>query len=384
MKSINNPYSPGAGTPPPELAGREEIINHVNITLERIKHGKPAKSLILLGLRGVGKTVLLNQFEIMAEDGKCKTAFFEVDPFLSFPNQITPQLYRLLLQLNRIKKVGNDIQKAFRLLRGFASAFQVKYESIEFGVLDEKVTGDLIIDLTDLFVAIGESAKSRNTTAVILIDEIQYVTQNDLSAIIMALHKISQKQLPLVLLGAGLPQLAKLAGNAKSYAERLFDYKHIGRLDIQSAKAALVKPAKKESVLFQEDALIKIVEETECYPFFLQVWGLHAWEVAPTSPITLNHVKKATKIALETLDKGFFQIRFDRLTERQQEYARAMTKVGLQANSSAVANELGLTVKQAAPIRDEIIKKGMAYSPRRGYVSFTVPKFDDYINRRKK
>jgi cysteinyl-tRNA synthetase len=211
---------------------------------------------------------------------------------------------------------------------------------------------------------------------------VQYVTKNDLSALMMALHKISQRQLPLLLFGAGLPQLARLAGEAKSYAERLFDFLEIDRLDANSARVALAEPAKRESVVYEDDALDIILEETEGYPFFLQVWGSCAWEVAPSSPITAAHVKTATKRAVEALDKGFFKVRIDRLTDRQQQYARAMAELGPSpANSTAVAKVLGMTVKQAAPIRDEVIKKGVAYSPSRGLVSFTVPKFDEFMKR---
>jgi hypothetical protein len=199
----------------------------------------------------------------------------------------------------------------------------------------------------------------------------------------MSLHKISQRQLPLLFFGAGLPQLAKLAGEAKSYAERLFDYPEIDRLDEKSARAALVEPAKRESVAYEKAALDIILKETYGYPFFLQVWGSHIWEIAPSSPFTADHAKMATNRAISALDGGFFKVRLDRLTNRQQDYARAMAEIAPSpATSTTVAKVLGLTVKQAAPIRDELIKKGIAYSPRRGLVAFTVPKFDEFLKRR--
>ena len=382
MNPINNPYNPGAGVPPPELAGRENILNQAENTITRTKNGKPAKSLILLGLRGVGKTVLLNRIDLIAETIDCQTAIFEADPNRALPELLTQQLHRLLLKIDRRKRAGKEVQRAFGLLRGFASAFKVKFGEFEVGLLNGSTTGDLTIDLTDLFVAIGEAAKSRRTVAVIMIDELQYVSKNDLSALIMALHKISQRQLPLLFFGAGLPQLAQLAGEAKSYAERLFDYQEIDRLDTKSARIAIVRPAKRESVIYKNESLDIILKETDGYPFFLQVWGAHAWEVAPSSPIMPEHVKKATKHAIAALDKGFFKIRFDRLTDRQQKYARAMAELGpLPTSSTAVAKALGITIRQAAPIRDEVIKKGMAFSPRRGLVAFTVPKFDEFIKR---
>lgn len=382
MDSASNPYTPGAGTPPPELAGRESILKQAENAINRTKKGRAAKSFVMLGLRGVGKTVLLNRFDQMAEMAGCQTAVFEAERDRTLPELLTQPLHRLLLRLDRLKRAGNEIRKAIGLLRGFASAFRVKFEGVEFGISNEVATGDLTIDMTDLLVAIGEAANSRNTVAAIMIDEMQYVTKSDLSALIIALHKIAQRQLPLLVFGAGLPQLAKLVGEAKSYAERLFDYPEIGRLDEHSARSALIEPAKWESVSYEEEALNLILDETDGYPFFLQVWGFHAWEAAPSSPITARHAKEATKRAIEDLDTGFFKVRFDRLTERQQQYAHAMSELGPSpARSTAVAEVLGITVKQAAPIRDEVIKKGMAYSPKRGLVRFTVPKFGEFIKR---
>lgn len=382
MNPIDNPYTPGAGTPPPELAGRKSILKSADDTIKRTKKGKVAKSCIFLGLRGVGKTVVLNRIEQIAETCGCRTAIFEVDPGRTLPEHLTPHLNRLLLKIDRRKRVGDEVKRAFGLLRGFAGAFRVKYGDFEVGLSNEMVTGDLTIDLTDLFVAIGQAAKSRKTVAVILIDEVQYVSKRDLGALIMALHKIAQRQLPLLFYGAGLPQLAKLAGDAKSYAERLFDYPAIDRLDDDSARSALVEPAKRESAAYEDDALDIILRETGCYPFFLQVWGSHIWEIAPSTPFTSDHAKLATKRAISALDTGFFRVRLDRLTDRQREYARAMAAMSPSpATSTAVAKLLGLTAKQAAPIRDELIKKGIAYSPSRGVVAFTVPKFDAFMKR---
>lgn len=216
MNSIDNPYNPGAGVPPPELAGRESILRYAENTIERTKKGKAAKSFIMIGLRGVGKTVLLNRIDQIAETAGCQTAIFEADSNHTLPELLTQQLHRLLLKLDRRKRVSDEVQKAFSLLRGFASAFKVRFGEFEIGLSNETMTGELTIDLTDLIVAIGKAAKSRKNVAIIMIDEVQYVTTSDLSAFIMALHKISQQQLPLLFLGAGLPQLAKLAGDAKS------------------------------------------------------------------------------------------------------------------------------------------------------------------------
>lgn len=382
MDLISNPYSPGAGVPPPELAGREAVLQDAENIIRRVQNGYSSQSLILLGLRGVGKTVLLNRIDQIAENLGCETTIFEADSDHTLPQLLTRQLHRLLLKLDRRKRMGDEVQKAFSLLQAFAGIFRVHFGEFQVGVASPMVTGDLSIDLTDLLVAIGEAAKARNTVAVILVDEVQYIAKEDLGALIMALHKISQRQLPLIFFGAGLPQLAHLAGDAKSYSERLFMYPGVGPLDAEGARRALVEPALREDVVYEEDALKIILEETEGYPFFLQVWGSHVWQEAEASPITAADAMKASKQAIKALDESFFKVRFDRLTERQQLYARAMAEFGnTPANSSAVANLLGLTVKQAAPIRDEVIKKGMAYSPKRGLVAFTVPKFDEYMKR---
>jgi len=382
MKATLNPYNPGAGVPPPELAGRDELIETARVAVARARAGRPAKSAIMLGLRGVGKTVLLNAFEAIAEEEGCQTALLEIDPEKPLAHQLAPKLQHILHRLDRLKKAGADMQKAFGTLTSFARMFKATIGDVDFSLAGPAATGDLAIDLTDLFVAIAEAAKKRDTAIVLLIDEIQYVQKGDLSALIMAIHKISQRQLPLLLFGAGLPQLAKLAGDAKSYAERLFDYPPIGPLSATGARQALAGPAERESVKYEPAALDYVIEQTGRYPFFLQVWGAHCWEAAAKSPITLADAKQASIAATTALDEGIFKVRLARLTERQKAYARAMAAFGPEpVNSSDVANAMNLSLSQAAPIRDELIKKGMAYSPERGLIGFTVPKFDDYLRR---
>ena len=382
MKATHNPYNPGAGVPPPELAGRDHLVEIARVAIARAKGGRPAKSAIMLGLRGVGKTVLLNAFEAIAEEEGCQTALLEIDPGTPLAQQLAPQLQHILHRLDRVKKAGNEVQKAFGALRSFASMFKATVGDVDFGFAVTPATGDLSIDLTDLFVAIAEAAKKRDSAVILLIDEIQYLQKDDLSALIMAMHKIAQRQLPLLLFGGGLPQLAKLAGDAKSYAERLFDYPPIGPLDEAGARLALSAPAEREGVKYAKDALDYVIEQTGRYPFFLQIWGSHCWDAAEESPITLADAKRASETAIAALDEGIFKVRLARLTERQKAYARAMAEFGAEpVNSSDVANALKLSLSQAAPIRDELIKKGMAYSPERGLIGFTVPKFDEYMRR---
>ncbi|HRE44176.1 MAG TPA: ATP-binding protein [Terricaulis sp.] len=382
MKATHNPYNPGAGVPPPELTGRDALIEQARVAIVRVKAGRPAKSAILLGLRGVGKTVLLNSFEAIADEEGCQTALIEIEPSLPLAQQLAPPLQQILHRLDRMKKAGAELQKAFGALRSFASMFKATVADVDFSLATTPATGDLTIDLTELFIAIAEAAKKRDTAVVLLIDEIQYLQKNDLSALIMAMHKMAQRQLPLLLFGGGLPQLAKLAGDAKSYAERLFDYPPIGALDEAGARLALTAPAEREGVKYNKDALDFIIEQTGRYPFFLQVWGAHCWEAAAKSPITLADAKRASETAVAALDEGIFKVRLARLTDRQKVYARAMANFGPEpVNSSDVARALKLSLSQAAPIRDELIKKGMTYSPERGLIGFTVPKFDEFMRR---
>ncbi|HAM11380.1 MAG: hypothetical protein A2X05_18400 [Bacteroidetes bacterium GWE2_41_25] len=382
MNPVNNPFTPGAGTPPPELAGRETVLQDADNAIKRTLNNKIAKSQIMLGLRGVGKTVLLNKIYQIAEDLGTFAAIFEASSSQTLPETMTQPLYRLLLKLDRSRKTENDIKRVFGLLGQFARLFKVKIGEFEVGIDPGILTGDLALDLGDLFVLIGEAAKSRHTAVIILIDEVQYLEEDDLAALILAMHRISQKQLPILLFGAGLPQLAKLAGDAKSYAERLFDYITIDKLDNISSALALERPVLRENVKFEPEAVGKIIEETEGYPYFIQLWGSLVWDIAKASPITINDVVRATEKSVAMLDSGFFRIRYERLTERQQDYAKAMARAGkLPVSSAEVAEIMGITVRQAAPIRDEVMKKGMAYSPGRGLISFSVPKFEDYLRR---
>jgi hypothetical protein len=379
-----NPYNPGAGTPPPELAGREAVISAVRTAIERAKNGRPAANHILTGLRGVGKTVLLVEFEKLAETLCCyPTTVAEADGKKGLPKIILSQLFRIIVKLDKLKKAEQEMHKGLQMLRSIASAFSVKIGGAEIGVSPAEATGDLAVDLSDLFMEIGNAAKQKNTVVVILLDEIQCLSEDDFSSLIIALHKVSQRQLPVIFIGAGLPQLPKLAGDAKSYAERMFRYTKIGRLEDEDAIKAIVEPAAVEDVEFTDDALKLILTETEGYPYYLQLWGSEAWKAALSSPIEAEDIQSATVSAIAELDNGIFATRLQRLTDRQQEYARAMADVGVPATSSHVAGRLGLTSEQAAPMRDELIKKGMAYSPQRGLVDFTIPLFDAFMRRQK-
>jgi hypothetical protein len=274
-----------------------------------------------------------------------------------------------------------------RALAGFAKALKVKYEDIEIGIDYEPEpgvadSGDLESDLADLLVSIGEAALERNTVVVIYIDELQYVPEEQLAALITALHRASQKQLPVTMVGAGLPQLLGRMGRAKSYAERLFEFVPIDKLDVEAARKALCVPAEKEGVGFADEAISEITVQTQGYPYFLQEWGKHSWDLADASPIEAEDAKRATVAALAELDASFFRVRFDRLTPAEKRYMRAMAELGAGPHRSGdIADKLRKKVTTVAPIRNSLISKGMVYSPSHGDTAFTVPLFEGFMKR---
>lgn len=385
MDPVKNPFAPGAGSQPPELAGRDNIISDATIALRRMRVGKHAQSQMLLGLRGTGKTVLLNTIENAAEDAGYITSAIEAPEDKALADLLYPKMQQALRKLSLIESAKAKTHAAMKALRGFASAFQVKIGDLsvsvdpEPGVAD---SGNLEYDLPDMFVAIGQAAKAADNGWCLLIDEVQYLKSDELAALIVAIHKVAQKQLPVIFFGAGLPQLAGLSGDAKSYAERLFAYPKVGPLDKESASKAVLDPIKDEGESITDEALNEIYRITAGYPYFLQEWGFQAWKVADASPIDLSDVKKATASALKRLDEGFFQVRFDRLTPKEREYVIAMSELGQGPyRSSEIAERLGEHPSKLGPRRAQIIAKGMIYSPQYGDIDFTVPMFDDYLRR---
>jgi len=382
-----NPYAPGAGTNPPELAGRDEIIEKVSIQLDRCRNGLAFRSFLLVGLRGVGKTVLLNYMALNAEAEGFVVVSIETPERRSLPALLIPALRSALLRLNRISAAGDLGKRALRALGGFVGVMKLKFNDIEFAVdLGEEPgvadSGDLENDLIDLFIELGKAAREKETAMIIFIDEVQYVEETQFSALIMALHKCTQLQLPITIIGAGLPQLVGQAGRAKSYAERLFEYPQIGPLSDTAARKALAVPAEKLGVRYEQEALDEILSKTECYPYFLQEWGKYSWKSADESPIKLVDVKSATELAISELDSSFFRVRFDRLTPSEKKYIRAMAELGPGPHRSGdIAHILDKEVQAVAPIRAKLISKGMIYSPEHGDNSFTVPLFDSFMKR---
>jgi hypothetical protein len=387
MDVVRNPYSPGAGTRPPELAGRDELRERVRVSIERIRIGRPAKSVIMVGLRGVGKTVLLNQMLRDAEASNIHTVYVEAPESRSLPAILAPQLRLALLRLSRIDAAKDAAITGLRALAGFAKSLKVKFGDIEVGIDYEPEAGladngDLEGDLTALLTQLGNVAKAAGSALVIFVDELQYVAEEQLAALITALHRVSQLALPVTLVGAGLPQLRGRAGNAKSYAERLFDYPEVGPLEPAQARLAFVKPAEDEGVTVDPQAADMVVQVTHGYPYFIQEWGSSAWDAAQNDHITLADVQNASAHAIAALDESFFRVRFDRMTQAEKTYLRAMASLGEGPHRSGdIAANLGRSSQSLGPIRSALIGKGMIWSPTHGDTAFTAPMFDQYMCR---
>jgi hypothetical protein len=387
MDPIKNPFSPGAGSPPPELAGRAPILEQVRILLGRVFLGKPEKSLMLTGLRGVGKTVLLNEVRRMAQEAGYRTVLIEAHEDKALGPVIAAPLKTVFFELDRLAQAGDRVKRGLRVLRSFLGGLKVKMGEVEVGLdIDPETgaadSGDIEIDLPNLFEALGEAAKEKKTAVAILIDEIQYLTQKELGAVIMAMHRMQQRQLPVVLLGAGLPVLPGLAGESKSYAERLFSFPDVGALSETDSNKAISEPALAAGVVISDTALAETYRFTKGYPYFIQEWGYQTWNLAETSPIELAVVQSAAETVVRRLDQNFFRVRFDRLTPGEKNFLRAMAELGSGASRSGdIATCLGVKVNSIGPVRAKLIKKGMIYSPAYGDISFTVPLFDEFMKR---
>jgi hypothetical protein len=385
MDRTRNPFAPGAGHQPPELAGRDRIIDDASVVLARIIKGRPDRGHLLLGLRGVGKTVLLNRIERLALDLGFHVALIEAPEGKPLADLLLPKLKAILVKLSRQERTRELAMRALGVIRSFASVFKITLAGAEIEVKAEDGvadSGDLESDLPELLIVVGETAAAAASGVAILIDEVQYLSAKDLTALIVSMHRVSQRGLPVVLFGAGLPQIAKLAGDAKSYAERLFRYPPVDKLDAEAAAAAIQKPIEEEGAAIDPPAVELIRERTQGYPYFLQEWGYHAWDTAAASPITVGDVENASIDATNRLDDDFFRVRFDRLTDREKDYMRAMAHLGPGPHTSGdIAGSLKIDVRSAAPLRDSLIKKGMIYSEKHGRNGFTVPMFDDFMRR---
>lgn len=387
MDKIRNPYSPGAGNPPPDLVGRDQEIESFDVAIQRLTIGRSAKSLMLTGLRGVGKTVLLREFGSIARSRGWVHSQIEATENLRFVEGVSILVHKALLRLSARHRIRDRLRK----VREALSNFEVRYEVpglgdgvvvspgasriAGLGVLDE--------DLADLFVEVGDAARKAEVGVLLTVDEMQHLSRPDMAALIVGLHRVSQEQLPLMLAGAGLPSLPGFAGEAKSYAERLFDFPVIDSLEREDAELALSRPADKEGVAWAEDALELAYSRTEGYPYFLQEFGKQAWEIAKgPDTITRDDVERSSPIAINELDINFFRTRLDRINDSGRNYLRSMASLGAGPYKSGdVADRLAKTTSLVGPVREALLKRGLIYSPRWGYLDFTVPMFDQYVVR---
>lgn len=388
MDPVANPYTPNAGARPDVLIGRDDQLASFDVLLSRLARGRTEQSMIVSGLRGVGKTVLLGEFRSKALAHAWTVVDYEVVKHDDdgFRRDIARRLRTALLELEPRARWTARFHRAAAALSSFTLSvdamgqFQagLNVDAIE-GLADH---GDLSMDLTDVLLELGEAAKDKGRGVVLLLDELQFLSRGQLEALIMALHKTVQRRLPVTLVGAGLPQVAELAGDAKSYAERLFTFPSIGELSRPDADRALKEPAGLEGASFAEDALEKAYEVTGGYPYFIQELGYAVWGVAQHGPITRADVEQAIDLYEAKLDSSFFRVRLDRATELQGAYLRAMAELGPEPQKAAdVAALLHRESTQVGPTRAELVDMGLLYTPQHGYASFTVPHFDKFMRR---
>jgi hypothetical protein len=386
MDPLRNPFAPGAGSQPPELAGRDELIERASVALARLAAGRPARGFVLYGLRGTGKTVLLGRIREDAEASGALAVRIEAPEDRSLPALLAGPLRAALLRLDRMAQAKAGAKRALAALAGFVK-LKVRYADIEVGIdFDPEPgladSGDLALDLSELFLAIGAAARERGLPLILFIDELQYVREAELAALVAAMHAVSQANLPVGLFAAGLPPLIGQLGRAKSYTERLFEYVEVSALDEGAARNAITIPIEREEEAIEPEAVHAIIRATRGYPYFLQEWGKHAWDLAFASPISLQDVDNAGVTARAELDRSFFRVRFDRLTPSEKRYMRAMAELGPGPHRSAdIAERMGKKPPQLAPIRSSLIAKGMLYSPAHGDTGFTVPMFDEFMRR---
>jgi hypothetical protein len=388
MRALTNPYTPNAGAEPQAIVGRDDQLEWFDLLLGRIQRGRTEQSMIVTGLRGVGKTVLLGQFRGKALEHDWVVVELEVSKHddAEFRRAVSARLRSALLELSPRARWTDRFTHAASVLKSFTVSVDASGTwSAGLDVAAAEGYADhanLAMDLTDVFLALGEAASEKGRGVVLLFDEIQFLSRQQLEAVIQSLHKMVQRKLPITMVGAGLPQIAELAGDAKSYAERLFKFPEIGNLSSDDAKAALWKPAEEEGATFSADALEEAVSITGGYPYFLQELGYAVWTVAVGPEVTLEDVRAAVPAYEAKLDASFFRVRLDRATDLQRAYLRAMAQLGPEAQkASDVADVMGRASTNLGPTRAELINMGLLYTPQHAYAAFTVPHFDRFMLR---
>jgi hypothetical protein len=383
MDPVLNPYAAGAGTKPPELAGRDQLIRKADIALGRIVDGRFAKSPVLTGLRGVGKTVLLNHFRAMALQKGLTDVRIEATEGQSLSAMLAEPLHSALLKLDRVRAAGAALKSAVDALKTLIGSVNIPYQDADLSLgLPQNQAGALSRNLASVFQEIGKVASERNTAVILFVDELHVVDQNSLVALIQALHLVSQDGLPVMMMAAGLPSISAQMGQAKTYAERLFEFPRIEHLPPSEARRAIVAPAERQQVGFTDEAIDLIFEQTKGYPYFLQEWASCSWDVAKATPITKDDVELAKVDAINNLDVSFFRTRIEQLSPAQKRYMRAMAELGEGPQRTGdIAKVLGRSSSGVASIRDHLMAKGVLYSPGHGLTEFTVPMFDDFLRR---
>lgn len=380
----DNPYAPGVGTPPPALTGRQAELDQFELLLDRLVNGQPEKSMILTGQRGIGKTVLLERFAETAAESGWFHDYSEVTSQSRLPAALARMTRRILLGMSLKERLKERATGALKVLKAFTlSAGGVTLNIDVEAALGKADSGDLAEDLRDLLIELGEVAAEGDTGVVFFLDEVQFVDKGEYEALIVALHRVAQKQFPVAIVAAGLPLLPQIGGKSKPYAERMFDYRTIGRLPEQAAKDALVLPAAELGVTYSENALSRIYELTEGYAYFLQEYGRRVWLVADDAEITSEQVEFAHPVVQQYLDEGFFDVRMSGVSRAKRRYLAALADLGDGPQRVAdVTGRAGYkTPQQAAPIRDALIKEALIYSPERGKIDFTVPQCAAYMRR---
>lgn len=385
MNQVQNPYSPGAGTRPSALVGRDNELEAMDVSLQRLLLGRDGRSQMLTGLRGVGKTVLLNEIEQIADSHGYFHEHIEVSESGDLATRLAAAIRRVLLSMDARRRIGDRVLRSLGILKAFTmklpgdAELTIDVDAV-FGPAD---SGDLATDLAGLFVELGALARDHQTGVLITIDELHYVARDTLEALIMGLHRASQMALPITIAGAGLPSLATLTGEAKSYAERMFTFPVIGSLPDEVACDALSIPARDEDVTWAAAALERAIEVTRGYPYFLQEFGKQAWDLAEGDGIiTLEDVVRSIPVAIAELDDGFFRVRTGRTSDAERSYLRAVAELGPgPVKSGDVARLLGRSATSLGPVRDDLLRRALCYSPRWGEIQFTVPLFDEFMKR---
>ena len=394
MDPVRNPYAPGAGQRPPELAGRDRELRQFDIVLERVARGRPERSLVLTGLRGVGKTVLLNALRSQAIGRLWGTGKIEARPDQSLRRPLAGALHMAVRELTPRHRDPGRVDEFLGVLKAFAlrsapegARLRDRWQpGIDVPASSGRAdTGDIEVDLVELLVDAAGVARDVGVGIAVFVDEMQDVAEPDVSALCAACHELSQQGLPLVVVGAGLPHLLAVLSASKSYSERLFRYLRIDRLDRSAADQALVAPAADEGVVFDGAALDALYAATDGYPYFVQAYGKVTWDNAPSSPVTREDVVVASPEAEAELAVGFFGSRYERATPAERDYLRAiavLSEAGDGAVPTAdVASRLGRKPSSLSPARDSLIKKGLVYSAERGTIAFTVPHFGEYLRK---